>query len=375
MSGRISQRKRRPNLGFTLVEVLTVIAIIGILAALLIPAISGFVRKGKETALKMEIDGLSQAVEQYYNQYGDYPPDFSDWSVVQRHFRKLFPQIANEEMALLSSLCLDSSDTNFDPTAINRAEALVLTLGGYSSDKRRPLSGQGGPFEIVNPANPLVRGNVQYNSDRENRLFEFEISQLTLINNSGVTLSTDEGGAGVVDPIPVYVPPGRTQPYVYFDSRTYGFVAGGVANGYWAGPLNGGVRPYKTSIDPEFPKPLGSNSPYGTPEAAIGAYRFKNPDTFQIISAGLDDLFGGLVFANQGTNPSDLTGLPVYFIAEWGLAMVPLATATNPTGTHFGSVDGFQDGDFSAGFTENGQLDNITNFSSGRLDDDLVEGA
>ncbi len=378
MSGQFAQRRTIQRSGFTLVEVLTVITIIGILAALLIPAISGFVTKGKETALKMEIEGLSQAVEQYYNKYGDYPPDFSDWSVVQRHYRRVFPQIATEEMTLLASLCMQADNVTFDPTAINRAEALVFTLGGYSSDKRRPFSGQGGPLEVLNSAQPLVRGNVHYNSDRDNRMFDFDINRLTLTNTAGVTMSIDDG-AGIPDPLPVLVPPGKTQPIIYFDSRTYGFVplpgGGSVANGFWVDGAHGGVRPYKTAVDPEFPKPLGSSTPYGTLPLALGAYKFKNPDTFQIISAGLDDVYGTLVADTQASTPGDLTGLPIYFVAEWGIAMYPNTMAENPVQTHFGTVNGFQDGDFSAEINENGQLDNITNFSSGRLDNDLVEGA
>ena len=88
--------------GFTLVEVLVAITIIGILAGILIPAITGAVRTAKEAAIRMEVGNIDQALEAYKLQYGDYPPDFYDWDQVERHFRKAFPEIDSRELALLA---------------------------------------------------------------------------------------------------------------------------------------------------------------------------------------------------------------------------------------------------------------------------------
>ena len=84
-------RLRMRNDGFTLVEVLVVIVIIGILSAIAIPAITNAIATGKTTKMRMEISALEQAIERYRDKYGDYPPDFSNWTVVERHYRKAFP--------------------------------------------------------------------------------------------------------------------------------------------------------------------------------------------------------------------------------------------------------------------------------------------
>jgi prepilin-type N-terminal cleavage/methylation domain-containing protein len=65
----------RTNKAFTLVELLIVISIIAVLAALIFPAV-GFVKKkqliGKATA---ELKKLTIAIEGYKTKYGQYPPD------------------------------------------------------------------------------------------------------------------------------------------------------------------------------------------------------------------------------------------------------------------------------------------------------------
>ena len=73
-----------PRPGFTLVEILVVIVIISILMAVAIPAITIAITRGKNVAMKAEVNSLVDAVKQYEQKYGDYPPDFSDWTVVQR---------------------------------------------------------------------------------------------------------------------------------------------------------------------------------------------------------------------------------------------------------------------------------------------------
>jgi len=51
--------------GFTLVELIVVIAIIGILAAVLIPSVSSYVSKAKDSAAIQEANGLKAAYEEW----------------------------------------------------------------------------------------------------------------------------------------------------------------------------------------------------------------------------------------------------------------------------------------------------------------------
>jgi type II secretory pathway pseudopilin PulG len=56
-----------------MIELLTVIAIIGILAAMLFPAIKGAITKAKETKARSAVAGLTTAFKAYYTEYGKWP--------------------------------------------------------------------------------------------------------------------------------------------------------------------------------------------------------------------------------------------------------------------------------------------------------------
>jgi prepilin-type N-terminal cleavage/methylation domain-containing protein len=62
----------RKESGFTIIELLIVIAIIGILATLVLTNFRGAQAKGRDTVRKNDINSLYQKLEEYYNENGSY---------------------------------------------------------------------------------------------------------------------------------------------------------------------------------------------------------------------------------------------------------------------------------------------------------------
>lgn len=65
---------RRCNSGFTLVELLVVITIIGVLAAIAIPSYNEYMRKGYRAEAKGVISDIAQKQERYFTANGAYLP-------------------------------------------------------------------------------------------------------------------------------------------------------------------------------------------------------------------------------------------------------------------------------------------------------------
>ncbi|MFK8112773.1 MAG: type II secretion system protein [Rubripirellula sp.] len=433
---------KRPAKGFTLVELLVVIAIIGILAGLVIPAVTSALSTAKETAIRLELDVMSQAMEAYKLQHGEYPPDFGDWNKVETHFRKAFPNIDNNELRILSQFTHynsswersgDGTGGPVDPRtvpgsyshyphAIDRAEALVLCLGGYSNDKKRPLTGQGGPLVLVSgvtlPTTPTASDYLlyQFNSEREVGFFEFDQEGMSLqLYNSGGPLGASvpyvytgaENRGGTVttapisdnllglryypDPFPTYHPPGSDLPIVYFSSRDYELAWGNAITAAWnpSGANNHHSQslylpsaPTANFLDTGVARPYASNSVDTTPPTTIRGItvagtvlKFAEEGKFQLISAGLDSNYGGILGATSWGAGS--SGIGVYPSGEYYNPFASFSPAgAFPT---VSSISKFQDdlcinrqyGGPQTTYSAQPQLDNVTNFATRSLQSDL----
>jgi general secretion pathway protein G len=63
----------RDSRGFTLIELMVVVVILGILAGLIIPKIMGRPEEAKRLKARMQIEQLEQALKLYYLDNGEYP--------------------------------------------------------------------------------------------------------------------------------------------------------------------------------------------------------------------------------------------------------------------------------------------------------------
>ncbi|HIF30276.1 MAG TPA: prepilin-type N-terminal cleavage/methylation domain-containing protein, partial [Planctomycetaceae bacterium] len=179
----------RPHQAFTLVELLTVIVIIGMLVALLIPAIGAVMRRTKDFRTATDIAKLEQAVELYKDKYGDYPPDFSemvnyhDWNsdniltavfdstTIIGHLRRAFPKIAPIEVSHFKNYLKQEIDnhTPAQPRRPTPPDSIFFWLGGLSGNVQRPFTGAGGPLIVLGAGSYRLR-----TVERTNPIFEFE---------------------------------------------------------------------------------------------------------------------------------------------------------------------------------------------------------
>jgi prepilin-type N-terminal cleavage/methylation domain-containing protein len=68
-----SNKARRSDEAFTLLELLVVIAMIAVLAGLLFPAIQSILERAKKVQAKNDLTQIVTAVNAYYTEYGKYP--------------------------------------------------------------------------------------------------------------------------------------------------------------------------------------------------------------------------------------------------------------------------------------------------------------
>lgn len=112
---------RKNQKGFTLVELMIVVAIIGILAAIAIPKFADMLEKSREGATKGNLTAMKSAINIYYgDQQGVYPSDLTavwqqgsstDVNFVKKYMQKIPPVKATGKNTLNGSAAGDGPGT------------------------------------------------------------------------------------------------------------------------------------------------------------------------------------------------------------------------------------------------------------------------
>jgi type IV pilus assembly protein PilE len=79
---RSSEKSRGRNAGFTLVELLIVVVIVGILAAIAVPVYTGYVAKSRQRAMWGALMALAQTEEMYRLRWGRYTDTMSQLTAI-----------------------------------------------------------------------------------------------------------------------------------------------------------------------------------------------------------------------------------------------------------------------------------------------------
>jgi len=131
---------RKKSSGFTIVELLIVIVVIGILAALVIITYSGIQQKARDTERKTDVNGVHGQVEAYYAQNGKYPTlaNVNDATFRSDNMKGLDPAALEDPKGTAQELCAAASDTCYgytltpancdnDPAGVGDCTAYTLT--------------------------------------------------------------------------------------------------------------------------------------------------------------------------------------------------------------------------------------------------------
>jgi general secretion pathway protein G len=319
--------------GFTLIELMVVILIIGILFALVAAAVYGGLTKGKQTRNRVEISQLEEALEQFKQRFGAYPPSRILLSEIQAGYTGADPDgLKADSLAFLNKMFprlnwstvntpitggakwqgVDWSGDTLQNAAITLEgdECLVFFLGGIPVPSQQSAGNGAHPGVLgfaSNPANPADPTSTS----RIGPFFEFDTNRLVALRASGPghhyysyldNYGLSDGFGKLLAGVP----------YLYFSS----YKSRNGYNRYFSVDNNSdcttfGVWPY-----------IQSGPAASAPSSPI---MYLKPNSFQIISAGADVTFG------PGTPP---TG-GVFWTPSTAAAMYPVSSPGHDDQSNF----------------------------------------
>jgi general secretion pathway protein G len=124
------RQTRSGESGFTLLELLVVMTIIGILAAIAVPALKSSPQRAREAALKEDLFAMRSVIDQYHGDKGNYPADLQTL-VSDGYLRKipLDPMTKSAETWVIQLEEVTEADSSAPPSSSSPDPAAPATPG------------------------------------------------------------------------------------------------------------------------------------------------------------------------------------------------------------------------------------------------------
>ena len=266
--------QRRQTLAFSLIEILVAIAIIGLLVAILLPALHSARMSAKKTVCGMHLHQLAVAVELYYNESNCYPP----------HKWKL-PDGTNDRWPSAVAIYLRSEELQICPSV---PEWKVGRNNSYGFNYKYLGSLR---FNSISPTRPYERFPVRRVASPSKTIayadsdgtgwakpYDPEGTDVDAIGNHGYTLDSTF--------IPLYSSEtvnneGVQEAYAYLNHRTYVSVRHkGGSNAAWVDGHVSGIAPRDVYQDNRHWNGLGREDPRRDPhvDSRVGTGSFRYQD-------------------------------------------------------------------------------------------------